>query len=363
MTDVSHRTNVTLYPQIYRDEQGDLFDIVVEKVKHKRFYNDFINQCLLFCFELEIWGVSDDQRFTFGTKYPFFMLAKKILALGANFYRIESKMEFKTKYIKRIALWHILRLDYPDNENVVEYFEKSHGVFGREVYDEVMKKAIKMKKIEVILDAVEHSANIGRLVEEYTQDICNIHIMNWPEYDLFGLFQAQGILQPAHLNRIKNKLIHHANTMLIQSLTETWIPGDGKDYDLTLKALQAGANFQSIIDNDIDGIVLNRLLFMIFSAYFAEDESRAKDILNFLAEHGVNIQGLSLKLLEELYNREFPYYQGLGSYRFTHWTLNGPCMSILKGMRTLIINSEILENLYSNINEGIDQMIWHLIFM
>ena len=130
-----------------------------------------------------------------------------------------------------------------------------------------------------------------------------------------------------------------------------------------MKALQAGANFQSIIDNDIDGIVLNRLLFMIFSAYFAEDESRAKDILTFLEEHGVNIQGLSLKLLEELYNREFPYYQGLGSYRFTHWTLNGPCMSILKGMRTLIINSEILENLYSNVNEGIDQIIWHLIFM
>ena len=32
-SDVGHRTNVTLYPQIYQDEQGDLFDLFYEQIK------------------------------------------------------------------------------------------------------------------------------------------------------------------------------------------------------------------------------------------------------------------------------------------------------------------------------------------
>ena len=53
---------------------------------------------------------------------------------------------------------------------------------------------------------------------EYEQDVCNLHILNWPDFDLFGVLNERGVIPSMILNRIKNKIKIHANKMLVQSL-------------------------------------------------------------------------------------------------------------------------------------------------
>ena len=51
------------------------------------------------------------------------------------------------------------------------------------------------------------------------------------------------------------------------------------------------------------------VLFMTFSAYFPDDFHRSRHVLDFFEQNNVNMENLSLKLLDRLYNREFPYYE------------------------------------------------------
>ena len=48
---------------------------------------------------------------------------------------------------------------------------------------------------------------------------------------------------------------------------------------------------------------------MTFSAYFPDDFHRSRHVLDFFEQNNVNMENLSLKLLDRLYNREFPYYE------------------------------------------------------
>ena len=106
-----------------------------------------------------------------------------------------------------------------DTENdPIAYFER-FGLFARDAYDFVLKEAILTRDIELLVEMIDKSANIGAFVDKLEQDICNIHILNWPEMDLFGLFKNKGLLPPMRLNRLRNRLSYHANQLLKRSLS------------------------------------------------------------------------------------------------------------------------------------------------
>ena len=58
-----------------------------------------------------------------------------------------------------------------------------------------------------------------------------MHILKWPELDIFDLFKERG-LDTLRLNRIKNNIVHYANIMLKENLTEALREGSrGSNHD------------------------------------------------------------------------------------------------------------------------------------
>ena len=339
LSDVRHRLNLLLYPQLYENEAGDLYDLIMDANRHYRYHDKLNNLILFYAFELETWEVDMERRFVFGTTISFYILARKAIENGASYYsQIESSELFKTKYLQRICTWFIQGRQFDIGVSSIEYFEQM-GLFARGAYDLVLKESIVTGNIELLKDMIDRSANIGAFIDDLEQDICNIHILNWPEHDLFGLFKDKGLLAPMRLNRLKNRLIFHANQLLKKSLTEQWNFEGSKDYELTIKSLEAGATFDEIIDNDD---VITRILFMTYSAYYPEDINRSKRVLDFFESNGVCIEKLSIQLVKRLYHREVPYYEH---------------------MKLPIINSCVLENLYGKVSIEIDEIIWQIIFM
>ena len=51
-----------------------------------------------------------------------------------------------------------------------------------------------------------------------------MHILKWPELDIFDMFLKSG-LDKLRLNRIKNRIGHYANLMLKENLTEAMREG------------------------------------------------------------------------------------------------------------------------------------------
>ena len=343
LSDVHHRLNLLLYPQLYQDEAGDLYDMLMERNRHFRATRQLNNRILFYAFELDTWEVNADSRFVFGTTISFYLLARKTIENGAAYdNQIAASALFKSKYMSRICTWYIQGRKF-DNIGVdaIAYFEK-FGLVCRDAYDVVLKEAITMGDMGLLVDMIDKSANIGSFIESLEQDICNIHILNWPDHDLLSMFADKGILPPTRQNRLKNRLTYHANQLLKKSLTEQWNFEGSKDYELTIKAIEAGATFDAIIEDDDDESVITRILFMTFSAYYPDDFTRPRRILDFFGANGVCMEHLSVQLVTRLYEREVPYYEH---------------------MKLSIINSCVLESLFGTVSDDVDHMIWHIIFM
>ena len=84
LSDVRHRLNLLLYPQLYENEAGDLYDLIMDANRHYRYHDKLNNLILFYAFELETWEVDMERRFVFGTTISFYILARKAIENGAN---------------------------------------------------------------------------------------------------------------------------------------------------------------------------------------------------------------------------------------------------------------------------------------
>lgn len=116
-----------------------------------------------------------------------------------------------------LALWHIARPE--KDESVIEFFA-DQGVYTREMFDILLRRGIKEHNIETILEALSGQPSMS-IISENEHDICKMHILKWPELDIFDLFLKSG-LDSLRVNRIRNRLGFYANIMLKETLVENF---------------------------------------------------------------------------------------------------------------------------------------------
>ena len=114
-------------------------------------------------------------------------------------------------------MWHIARPE--KDESVIEFFA-DQGVYTREMFDILLRRGIKEHNIETILEALSGQPSMS-IISENEHDICKMHILKWPELDIFDLFLKSG-LDSLRVNRIRNRLGFYANIMLKETLVENF---------------------------------------------------------------------------------------------------------------------------------------------
>ena len=114
-------------------------------------------------------------------------------------------------------MWQIARPE--KDESVIEFFA-NQGVYNREMFDILLRRGIKEHNIETILEALSGQPSMS-IISENEHDICKMHILKWPELDIFDLFLKSG-LDSLRVNRIRNRLGFYANIMLKETLVENF---------------------------------------------------------------------------------------------------------------------------------------------
>ena len=133
---------------------------------------DFLNTILQKSFKLEVWGSVRQRGFEHGTKYGFFKVAKKAIEFGANFYKtIVQSDEYRPLILDRVSQWQMGR--GADQEDVITFFDQQ-GVYNRDMYNELLKKAIKAHNIEKIMEALAGHACMAT-ISENEHDICKVN--------------------------------------------------------------------------------------------------------------------------------------------------------------------------------------------
>ena len=107
-------------------EQSHVLLIFRSQEKQKTYHNDLVNQILYFAFELEVWGMSEHNRFTFGTKFAFFYLARKAIESGNfSFFRISPRYSSLSAIFISVWFLNILYVQKQSSIKVIGSFHLS----------------------------------------------------------------------------------------------------------------------------------------------------------------------------------------------------------------------------------------------